>query len=99
MLQNKANLPRSILILPDGLNCSVPLYKTEYKFSIFTVDCLTFQTLSPPLGRCQFYNSLTIRPPRKKNKFADLHSRYLQGIPLSDLSATDTRTLLEVHVK
>ncbi len=38
MPQNKPVFPhQSILILPDGLNYSVPLHKTEDKFSIFTM--------------------------------------------------------------
>lgn len=47
MFNFSASLPQSILILPNRLNYSVPLHKTEDKFSIFTVDCLTFQTHSP----------------------------------------------------
>lgn len=86
MPQNKANLPsQAILKGLAKLKHSGLLYRAESGFSLLTVDCLTFpDTL--PLGRCQFYNSLTLRPS-KKNKSADLHSRYLQGFPLSDLSA------------
>ena len=48
MPQNKASLPsKAILKGLAKLKYSDPLYKTEDKFSIFTVDCLTFQTLSP----------------------------------------------------
>lgn len=39
--------PQAILKGLARLKCSGPPYKAEYKFSIFTVDCLTFQTLSP----------------------------------------------------
>ena len=48
MPKNKASLPsQAILKGLARLKCSGPLYKAEYKFLIFTVDCLTFQTLSP----------------------------------------------------
>lgn len=45
MLDFSPSLPQSILILPNRLKYSDPLYKTEDKFSISTEECLTFQTV------------------------------------------------------
>lgn len=45
MLNFSPSLPQSILILPNRLKYSDPLYKTEDKFSISTEECLTFQTV------------------------------------------------------
>lgn len=48
MPQNKANLPsQAILKGLAKLKYSDPLYKAEYKFSLLTEECLTFQTLFP----------------------------------------------------
>lgn len=46
MFNFSVSLPQSVLILPNRLNYSVPLHKAEYKFSIFTVECSTFKTVS-----------------------------------------------------
>lgn len=65
--QSQSSPPQAILKGLARLKHSGLLYRAKSGFSIITVDCLTFQTHSPPLGRCQFYNSLTIRLSRKIN--------------------------------